>query len=352
MRRPVVRFARVAAAAAMLSGFALTGWVEPAGATSLGGSAWWWRPQQDPPLLKAPTVPDGGLMVQGGPDDLATPEPDGAVAIAAIRFTLDAGQANPVLTLKLVKEQSQAGAKPIILACQAGSAWNPASTPQAWASKPKPDCSKSVQGQVSADGASIVFPAGPLQFNDQLNVILVPGIDPSVAAPASSQFLFVFEPPTQADVVTSAGSPPPPSPSPPPSTTGPSVSPGGATAPSRISVAAPTSPAFTAPAAALPPSQQGQTATAPIAKAATTPTVAVGSAGGKDDNKSQLIGLLILLAGAAVGLWSSRSSVTAFVNGTEGEQMGGLGRFARHAGRHRPPPGVTAATLYAVSARA
>ena len=96
----------------------LAGWVEPAAATSLNGAAWWWRAQQDPPVLKAPNVPDGGLMVQGAPDDPTTPEPDGASAIAAVRFTLDQGQTNPVLTLKLVKDQSQAGPNPIILACR------------------------------------------------------------------------------------------------------------------------------------------------------------------------------------------------------------------------------------------
>lgn len=331
MKRHVMRLARLVAVAAMLSGFALTGWVEPAGATALGGSAWWWRPQQDPPLLKAPTVPDGGLMVQGGPDDLATPEPDGAVAIAAIRFTLDAGQANPVLTLKLVKDQSQAGTQPIILACQAGSAWNPATGPQAWASKPKPDCSKSVQGQVSADGASIVFPAGPLQFNDQLNVVLVPGVDPTLPAPASSQFSFVFQPPTQADVVTSAGTPPPPPPSPPPTT--PLAPTGGSTATSPAPITpSVSSPAFSTPVAALPPSQQGQTATAPITNAATTPvvpTIPVGSSA--DNNNSQLIGLLVLLAGGAVAFWTQRQSQAGMLGATSGaaENVGGLGRFAR-----------------------
>jgi hypothetical protein len=325
--RRAVRTARIAGAITMLVGSALAGWIEPAAATGLGGTAWWWRPQQDPPVLKAPNVPDGGFMVQGAPDDPTTTFPDGASAIAAIRFTLDKGQANPVLTLKLVKEQSQAGPNPIIYACQAGSAWGAASGPQAWAAHPKPDCTKSVQGQIAADGSAIVFPAGPLQFNDQLDVILVPGIDPALPAPAnSSVFTFVFEPPTQAALVTSAGTPPPPPP-PPASFTAPT----GAPATGEGSFTAPAATSFTPPVAALPPSQQGQTATAPVVNAATTPSIPVRSADNNDDNNSQLIGLLVLLAGAGIAFWSYRSS-QAGASGprtADGEHIGGLGRFAR-----------------------
>jgi hypothetical protein len=88
--------------------------------------------------------------------------------------------------------------------------------------------------------------------------------------------------------------------------------------------------AFSPPAAALPATQQGQTATAPVVNAATTPAIPVRSAEKKDSN-SQLIGVLVLLAGAAVALWSYRSS-RADALGARGagtEQIGGLGRFAR-----------------------
>jgi hypothetical protein len=243
---------------------------------------------------------------------------------------LDQGQANPVLTLKIVKNQSQTGTKPIILACQAGSAWQASSAPQAWKTHPKPDCTKSVQGQITPDGSAIVFPVGPLQFNDQLNVILVPGIDPSLPAPAnSSQFTLVFQPPTQADVVTSAGPPPPPPAPPAPTSFNPA--PGGAPETSAGSFTAPATSKFTPPAAALPPTQQGQTATAPILDAATSPVIPVRAADAKDNNNSRLMAILVLLAGAAVAFWSYRtSSAGAFGRrGPETEQIGGLGRFAR-----------------------
>jgi len=330
MRRHVVRAVRVIALAAMLSGSALVGWVEPAGAAaSLQGQGWWWRlqPGGTPVPLPNPNVPDNGLLVEGAPDDPSTPDPDGASAIAAVRFTLDQGQANPVLTLKIVKDKSQAGPSPIILACQAGSQWNPGAA-QPWATHPKPDCAKPVQGQVAPDGSTVVFAVGALQFNNELNLIIVPGVDPSIPGANSSIFSLVFEGPTNTSLTTTAGSAP--SQSLPP-TTSPSVPTGldSSPAPSAVTSVSP-SAGYSAPVAALPPSQQGSTPSAPAATAtAPSPTIPLSSSPGGDDNNSRLIGLLVLLAGLAAALWSSRSAVTAFVNGTEGEQVGGLGRFAR-----------------------
>ena len=48
----------------------------PAGAAELTDAGWWWRLQDGPaPLPAPPTVPPGGLLVQGAPDGATACEP-------------------------------------------------------------------------------------------------------------------------------------------------------------------------------------------------------------------------------------------------------------------------------------
>ena len=50
-------------------------------AAQLTDASWWWFGNQGPvPAPTPPTIPDGGLYVAGSPD--------GAKAVAAVRFTL------------------------------------------------------------------------------------------------------------------------------------------------------------------------------------------------------------------------------------------------------------------------
>lgn len=325
MTRVRLRLARAAAAVAVLVGSSLFGWSGTASAHVLDGVGWWWRlqPGGTPVPLPNPNVPQNGLMVEGAPDDPATPEPDGASAIAALAFTLDEGQAKPILTLTVVKDRSQTGVAPIILACQAGSPWT-AGGAQPWATHPKPACTNPVQGQLSADGGSVTFDLTPLQFENKLNVILVPGIDPNVPGANSSIFTLVFEGPTRDSIVTSAGAPPAPitpstTPTPPGSTPGVA----GSASPSF----APSAP-VSAPTAALPPTQQGLTPSAPI-NTATQQTVGIDASDGEGNDTSRLIGMAVLIAGAALAFWSYRGGGPWAVATTAEETLGGLGRFAR-----------------------
>ena len=123
-------------------------------------------------------------------------------------------------------------------------------------------------------------------------------------------------------VVTTAGSPPPPPPPPAFTSNRPVTASGGSfTAPaSPHSVRRPPLPAHAAGAngdGAGP--QRRDDSSIPVRSRR------------KKDSSSQLIGLLVLLAGAAVAIWSYRSSAAGALGarGAGTEQIGGLGRFAR-----------------------
>src|SRR5688572_4722955 len=88
-----------------------------AGAAELVDAGWWWRLQADgrAPIPAPPNVPPGGLMVQGAPD--------GASAVAAVRFAVPPDDSNPVLTLALAQGGNQGAGSGVVLACPAASAW-------------------------------------------------------------------------------------------------------------------------------------------------------------------------------------------------------------------------------------
>src|SRR5205807_9926678 len=100
------------------------------------------------------------------------------------------------------------------------------------------------------------------------------------------------------------------------------------------------------PTPAIPADKAGQTATSPVQQAATAPQVAV-NASSIDDGRTRRVGILVLAAGAALGLWAWRtdnltrlSSIAATAAGAPGPTAaGGLGRFVRP--RSGQPPALT-----------
>lgn len=326
---------------ALLGGFVAMGLPALAGsATSIDDSGWWWRAKQGPlgaVPLAPPNAQAGQLLVQGATD--------GATALAAVRATLPAGQANPVLTLTVAPDGDQGGESAILLACQTGSAWTGGDA-QAWDAKPKPDCSVSVQGQRAPDASTWTFPLGALQFGDQVNVILVSGTDPALPDGANgSVFSLTFEKPAPDSIATTGGDAP--------ESSFPSsddfASDGYAAAPnadtgtfappvgSGTFAVAPVQPA-------LAPEEQGLTATAPRIQAG-TPAPAFQPVASLKSDGARAFGALILLLGAAGSWWfgqqapplprklgrfAAGSTTAAAATADMSEStLGGLGRFAR-----------------------
>lgn len=328
---------------------------------------WWARVNQDPTLAGVTPRPDvvpGQLLVEG--------MSGGATAIAAIRVTLPEGQANPVLTLDTASDAG--GEAAVLLACQTGSGWTGAHA-GSWDAKPSPDCASSVQGIRADDGSSWTFALGPLQFGNQLDVVLVPGVDPSLPDGANgSTFRIVFERPTVANIETTDGggtadpafdapavtfAPEPSAPSGPAAASAPSgassfdpapSSFGDAGSGSSFSIPVPPSEEELAaqPAqASLPASEQGLTATAPVVAAESPLGAGVPVADGTDAGRA--VGALVVLIGGGLLLWSTtqelpqRQLLSRFaVAGASGTtatpvspaadkvvQTGGLGRFRR-----------------------
>ena len=200
MRRPRGSWGRRApAVVGLVVGAFLMVFGAPVGAVdaaSIDDVGWWARTNQAPGLgavVAPPDVPAGQLLVEG--------TAEGATAIAALRATLPEGTGSPILTLTAASEVS--GETALLLACQSGSGWTGAHAGE-WASKPSPDCSQSVQGIRADDGSSWTFPLGALQFGDQIDVVLTPGVDPAVPAPLNgSAFRIAFEQPSAASIEVS-----------------------------------------------------------------------------------------------------------------------------------------------------
>jgi hypothetical protein len=156
----------------------------------LADAGWWWRLQAGlgVDLPAPPSVGPGQLPVQGAAD--------GPTMVSALRFALPAGTdaaAGATLTLTIAEGTVPAAPGGSILACptdgwfgeEAGS----------WDRRPEGDCTASVPGSPSDDGATWAFEVGLLVEDDELDVVLIPGpvedLD-AVGAPLD----VVFERPT------------------------------------------------------------------------------------------------------------------------------------------------------------
>ena len=199
------RVVRVLASLFLLSGAALVLTPTTAGAASLDQSGWWYRATTQSPTTEIPQPIPGGAPVvpvtAPGPPTVSAEQlhvegsAAGAVAVAAVKYTLVEGESNPVLTLT-PEPGSTVPPNAIILACRAALEWTPPETnPGAWETKPLADCSKSVQGQIldAASGGGVVFPLQPLASGTSLDIIIVPGTDPALPAEArGSVFSLTF----------------------------------------------------------------------------------------------------------------------------------------------------------------
>lgn len=339
--------------------------VGAADASSIDDTGWWSRTNQEPTLggvLTPPTVSPGQLVVEGAPE--------GATAIAAIRATLPEGTGSPVLTLEVASESG--GGSAVLLACQSGSGWTGAHA-GSWDAKPSPDCSQSVQGIPADDGTTWSFALAPLQFEDQLDVVFTPGIDPNLPEGLNgSTFRIVFARPSPASIEVSESSadldesdfpapdvdfdsgPGASSGSPGPEASSTSGFGGGSSGSSNFSIPVPPTEESLAsqPAqAALPADEQGMTATAPALSAANPLETAAPAAEVGDDGR--ILGAFVVLVGAGLLVWSTQqptpapqllshfatsrpvSAAAAAGPAAPAEDVvGGLGRFRRS--RHTP----------------
>lgn len=201
---------------AMLAGVAfLAVPAKPAGAASVIATAWWYRADTATPTAGSPQpIPGGDPVLPVTPPGPPTVGEDQlyvegtattATAIAGITLMLAEGESGPVLTI----EPAASSAVPpnaVILACRAAIEWTPPeSSPGTWESKPLVDCSKSVQGQV-VEG-KIVFPLQTLVQGSLVDVVIVPGTDPTLPAGANgSTFSLAFAKPGPGAIVTTQSS--------------------------------------------------------------------------------------------------------------------------------------------------
>ena len=307
-------------------------------AAELTDASWWWFGNQGPvPAPAPPTVPAGGLLVAGAAD--------GAKAIAAVRFTLADGEANPTLTLKVAENGDQGGNAAVLGACVAGSAWGGGENGGPWESKPNAACSSgSVQGIRSEDGTSWTFGLAPLVVAGEINVVITPGtVAPD--APVGSTFSLAFAPPTTAALTTTPGDSASSSDLAIDPTTDFADEPVGA-------IADDSAPLFSADAVnaftpALPSSAQGLTPTAPAVRQTTASNVLPPRPSGR----SSAVAFFVLIAAVAVIVRLNRIPVPGLrrlgplASGpghavpllAPAAESGGLGRFARRR-TGTPPP--------------
>jgi len=285
-------------------------------ATAINDTGWWWALQTNPDVLLPgpPNVAAGQLHVEG--------TPSGATAIAAIAATLAEGEAQPILTLDVTAGGDTGGDGAVLLACQAGSAWAGGDA-KAWPDKPQPACTPGgVQGARAEDGTSWTFDLTALQFNDKVNVVLVPGtVEGQPEGANGSAFSLTFEPPTAESLQTSPGEAPAPP-------TTPLVD-LGVTPPADGGTVGFDTPSFDSGGvelppveAALPDDEQGITPVAPSVQDQ-TPLLPASVPVDPRSPHARGVGIALLLVGAGVVYATTRQQP---VIGPEGIP-GGLGRW-------------------------
>lgn len=366
------RAARVGAVVAIAAGAVLS-WAPAASAVTVEASGWWWRPNTATAPIAVPPRGDVGkdqVLVEG--------TAEGATAVAAARFKLAEGETSPILTITPTQD-SVIPPDAVILACRVASPWS-AADGGTWEQRPIPDCFTSVQG-IPSEGGKITFALTPLQSDQNLEVLITPGTNPTAPNENAkfSSFSLKFNKPTAADLKTTTGdtsgftgtggefS------SPDPSSFGAdsgsfSSDSGTSTAPAfdsgssgssfgsgGISTSFGASPAFSQPSTFTPP-----TSVAAPARAAVSPQEQANASGvapvqaapaairSAAPKKGRTLGILVLLAGAALAFWAYSGSAMAGggvpvvpVAPPPGAEpvIGGLGRFSKP--RLGPPPSLS-----------
>lgn len=131
-------------------------------------TGWWFKlkTKSVPVTVVMPTVPDGGLYVQQGPDGSPS-------AFGAVRYRLP-GAAGATLTLAAARGSTTTLGAPL-QACSTTAEWVPPSpAPGYWEDAP-PYGKKCTPGVVSSDGKFVAFLFGPAFVGaDALDVAIVP----------------------------------------------------------------------------------------------------------------------------------------------------------------------------------
>jgi hypothetical protein len=327
-----VKVLRAASVALLLTGTLLLGAPSGAGAASVDAVGWWWRPQSTSLPTRLPGPPHVGaeqLMVEG--------QPEGATAMAALRFTLAETEGSPVLTLKPAASSAPLPPDAVVLACLSVGPWAPdAAGP--WEAKPVLDCAASVQGIPDGNGG-LTFALAPLVGEGgSLDVVLTPGLVASAPPGANgSVFSLVLDKPGPEALATTPGATP----------TGGSFAgdlgsvPSSSDASSDLSYGGGSSafagPTDFAPSAAVAPAAAAVTPQEQLP--ATTPGAGPVAAASYDGG-TRALGVIVLVLGLALAFWSWGVPLQrvrpATVEVTEA--VGGLGRFARP--RQGTPPSL------------
>lgn len=361
---------RLIAALLVVTGSGLLLLGSPAVAADVAATGWWSRTATNDPLSESPqplpfpnpttpdTVPIGATV--GGEQMLVEGSPDGATAVAAIRWNLAEGESSPTLILPISPGSSVSPAS-VVLACRAGAPWTPPDpSPGRWESKPVVDAQACINGIVADDVSSIAFGLQPLVRKQVLDIVLVPGRLADVpqlpiAQTDGSTFRWVFEAPSlesletieNSGFVEGSGSVvvAPPS-------TEVEATPGVAPPPAApVTAAVPATPP--PPPASIPAADTSTVVTPtlePHELAAPAAPVPIAAARGA----ARPLGLALLLCGAACAAWAHlspqpdrdlvglgrfrrRLAPADALAGVaiDASTTGGLGRFARH--RDEPP---------------
>ena len=354
------RALRVVASVLLVCGTVLIGFGAPAGAAELADSGWWYvRPGLSG---QPPNVPEGGLYLAG--------TPDGAISVAALRFTVGEDETEPELTLKA----SQAGApeegeeppvpvpagaapappaesQPVILACQAGSGWTGEEAGSADAA-PKVACGAgSVPGEAAADG-TWTWDLSKLQVKTTVDIILVAGkVKDLPEGTNGSTFQLAFEKPSSASLATIEGAAPEPFTPPgggelggaPDLSSGAadgfSPDTGGGSVDSGTDVTFDAGDDTTSEGPALSEDQQGLTSTAPLAQAQ-QPAPAANASSTSEPRDTRWLGVVVVLLAGLVAVAANNQPVPP---------LQGLGPFRREAAG-AGAGGAAAGTVAATSA--
>ena len=132
-------------------------------------SAWWNRANAGlAPSLVPPDVGDGDVLVEGVSD-----AEDGWTAVTGVASVVDGPVLDATLTL-VVREVLPGSAPP--RACPLTAGFSPAAG-GSWTDVPAHACDRAVAGEVTADGARVVFAglAGFVDGSDELRALVVPG---------------------------------------------------------------------------------------------------------------------------------------------------------------------------------
>lgn len=297
--------------------------VQPAHGQAPDQAGWWFEAKTKalpvaPPA--PPTVPDGGLYVQHGPD--------GPMAFGAVRARVrDAASATLTLT---AAEGSTTTLGAPLQACATTGSWDaPLPAPGYWEDAPSYG-TVCAPGTVSTDGKYVAFLLGsPFVASGTVDVAVVP-VD------GATPFAIAFDAPNAESLTVKQGAPTTP---PPPAATSPTTA---FTPPRTEPRNATASPPFTvAPTSA--PSPSATTATrSPVAQAV------LELAGFGDPDRGERMGALGGSSMIVIGWWllsSRRVRLPRLVGAPDGTgagvadgaaavRTGGVGRFARARDRN------------------